>query len=72
MDYEKILSSWKSPLVARTKIEEFTQGAYKANSFSVFDCQNKGVKPRFRLGKKVFYFTSDVIAWIQNKKRKGE
>ena len=68
MDIKKILEDWKSPLVARTKIEEFTKGACKSSSFSVFDSSGCGVTPRFRINKKVFYFVTDVLSWIKNKK----
>ena len=70
MDIKKMLEDWKSPLVARTKIEEFTKGAYKANTFAVYDSTGDGVAPRFRLNKKIFYFVTDVVSWL--KKKKGD
>ena len=70
MDIKKIVEDWKSPLVARTKIEEFTKGAYKANTFAVYDSVGGGVVPSFKLNKKVFYFVADVISWL--KKKKGD
>lgn len=70
MDIKKILEEWKSPLVARTKIAEFTKGAYKASSFSVYDSIGGGVVPSFRINKKVFYFVTDVVSWL--KKKKGD
>lgn len=70
MDIKKIIEDWKSPLVARTKIEEFTKGAYRATTFAVYDATGCGVTPRFRLNKKIFYFVTDVISWL--KKKKGD
>lgn len=70
LNIEKMMEEWKSPIVARTKIEEFTHGAYKCNSLAVYDSLGCGVTPRFKINKKVFYFTKDVVSWI--KKKKGE
>lgn len=69
-DLEKLGSDWPSPFVARTKIEEFTKGAYKANTFAVYDSVGGGVVPSFKLNKRVFYFVTDVISWL--KKKKGD
>ena len=68
LDIKKMIENWKSPLIARAKINEFTKGAYKSNTFAVYDSLGCGVTPRYRINKKVFYFTSDVVSWLKNKK----
>ena len=37
LDIKKMMENWKSPLIARAKINEFTKGAYKSNTFAVYD-----------------------------------
>ncbi len=70
VNLKRFMDDWKSTLVARTRIDEFTQGMYKANSMATFDSLGTGVLPRFKIGKKVFYKTEDVINWISKKKGK--
>lgn len=70
IDLDKLAEDWKSGLVARTRIEEFTQGMYKASTMSVFDSLGVGILPRYKIGKKVFYKTEDIINWIRKKKEK--
>ncbi len=69
LDLKKMLEDWPSPLIARSKIGEFTKGAYKPNTFAVYDSSKCGVTPRFKINKKVFYFTTDVISWFIKRKK---
>ena len=72
IDLDKLAEEWPSPFVARSKIEEFTKGAYKKSSMSVYDSAGCGVKRRFVIRKTVFYLKSELVDWLKSKiKNKG-
>ena len=70
IDLDKLAEEWPSPFVARSKIEEFTKGLYKASTIRSFDSAGTGIKPKYKINKKVFYKVKDVIAWLRTKKEK--
>jgi len=67
MELKKLSEKWKSPFVAREKLEEFSGGLLKAHTMRNLDSQGIGIKGRIKIGKKVIYPTDEVVAWIEAK-----
>jgi hypothetical protein len=63
----KLKEKWPSPFVSRDRIEEFTEGLFKQTSMSTLDARGDGISPRYRIGNRVFYRTSDAIDWLKAK-----
>lgn len=70
IDLEKIAADWPSPFVARSEIEKFTKGLYKARSMNTLDGSGKGIKRKIKVGSKVSYLKQDIIDWIKERKRR--
>lgn len=67
--FEEFAEKWPSLFVARGEIEEFTEGMYKASTLNTFDAKGDGVSPRYRMGRRVFYRVSDLVAWGNGRKK---
>ena len=52
IDLDKLNNDWPSPIVARSEINNFTQGLYKPSSFRAFDGEKKGIKRKIKLNNK--------------------
>ena len=70
IDFDKLAEDWPSPFVARSEIEKFTKGLYKARSMNTFDARGDGLKRRIILGNKIAYLKNDVINWLKWRKNK--
>lgn len=73
MDFDtldKLDRDWKSPFVARSEIENFTQGRYKSSTFNTYDGARKGIRRQIRLNSKVAYLKKDILEWLKDKRRK--
>ena len=66
-ELEKLKEKWPSPFVSRDRISEFTEGLFKQSSMNTIDARGDGITPRYRIGNRVFYRTSDVIEWLKIK-----
>jgi len=57
---DTMVATWPSPVVARTKVEQFSGGIL--NSRTLANCDSLGIGPagRFRVGKKVCYPTKSL------------
>ena len=70
IDFDKLAEDWPSPFVARSEIEKFTKGLYKARSMATFDSIGNGLKRKICWGNKIGYLKKDVIEWLKGKKGK--
>jgi len=66
-ELDKLKEKWPSPFVSRDRISEFTEGMFKRSSMNTLDARGNGISPRYRIGNRVFYKTSDVISWLKTK-----
>ena len=66
-ELKKFIENWKSPFVAREKLEEFSGGLLKAHTMRNLDSQGTGIKGRIKIGKKVIYPTEEIVAWLEAK-----
>ena len=62
-DFSVFAEKWSSPIVARSKITEFTGGAYTSGYMANLDSSGDG-PPHFFLGKKVCYPIDLLIDWL--------
>lgn len=60
---------WPSEVVARTEIRQFTGGALTERYCANLDSAKKGIKGRFRIGRKICYPVSNVIDFLENRLR---
>lgn len=62
---QALADSWPSPYVAREEIERFTGGILTAKYAANLDAEGKGIKGRFRCGRKVVYPVASVVEFME-------
>lgn len=62
------ISQTAPPLLTRTEIQRITGGAVNAKTLANLDSLNdgSGIPDRIRVGSRIAYPTSAVIAWLRN------
>lgn len=60
---------WRSAVVARRVISDFTGGAYKPKSMQNEDSLGTGPKGRFLLGKMVVYPLDQLVKWLEERSK---
>jgi hypothetical protein len=63
---EGVLREQLSALVSRKKIYSVL-GTYTPETLANYDYQDKGIKGRVRIGRKIFYPRDEVIKWISER-----
>lgn len=61
---EKLVSGWKSEIVARSKIAEFSGGAIQGRTVANRESQGSPVPGRVLVGKQVVYPVRELAEWI--------
>lgn len=64
-----LADKWPSSHVARDKVEEFSGGIIKPKYLANLDSLGKGPSGRVKIGRKVAYPVSSLIAWLQGRAR---
>lgn len=64
---ENLLQKWPSDIVSRSEIPTFTGGAVASGTIANADCQGKGPKGRFCIGKRVCYPAASVVEWLKGR-----
>jgi len=64
---EILKRTWKSEVVARDLVKEFSGGMITPRTLANLDSLGKGPANRFMSGKKVCYFTDDLIEWLETR-----
>lgn len=59
--------SWRSEVVAREMVGEFSGGMIHPRTLANLDSQGLGPANRFTSGRKVCYFTDDLIEWLEER-----
>lgn len=62
--YNSLAEKWKSAIVAREKIGEFTGGTISPGRIANLDCVGQGPRERIRIGRKVCYPVQPLIDWL--------
>lgn len=69
---DEMARAWRSPVVARGKVEEFSGGVLNGRTLANLDSLGQGPKERFRMGRVVFYSVSALIDFIRERTEGGE
>jgi hypothetical protein len=67
IDLSSLSKNWKSPYVAREKIETFTGGIINRRTLANLDSAGKGPAGRIRIGRKVAYQVDSLISWLEER-----
>lgn len=67
VDLSSMAEHWGSGVVAREKIEEFTGGVIKPKTLANLDSEGKGPNGAIRIGRKILYPVTEVIAWLETR-----
>ncbi len=67
LDLSILLKNWPSPYVARSKVAKFSGDILNAGTLANLDSKGKGPKGRIRIGKKVAYPASSLVAWMEER-----
>ena len=62
-----LAKNWPSPFVARQQIEKFSGGILNSKSMANLDSLGHGPRGRFKVGRKVAYPVSAVIAFLESR-----
>jgi len=67
VDLSILLENWPSPYVARSEVRKFSGGILHPRTMANLDALNKGPKGRIRMGRKVFYLTTSLVTWMEER-----
>lgn len=65
--FERLAKSWKSPIVARHKIEEFSGGTLSRGHLANLDSQKLGPKGKMMIGGRVAYDVDLLVDWMRGR-----
>ena len=65
-DLSILSKEWKSPYIAREKVEGFTGGIVNPRYLANLDSKGEG-PPRIRVGRKVAYLVKPFIEWLEER-----
>jgi hypothetical protein len=65
--FQEMADRWKSPIVARTKIEAFTGGVMSEKYIANLDSAGKGPAGRVRMGRKIAYPVDLLCDWLEGR-----
>lgn len=55
------------PTIARKNVSKLLGGIVSAKTLANLDSIGKGPKRKFKIGKTVCYYTTDLLEWIENR-----
>lgn len=61
--FNELASKWKSAIVSRDSISEFTGGAISSGRMANLDCLGEGPE-RIRIGRKICYPVKTLVLWL--------
>lgn len=64
---DELAAKWPSIILAREEVGRFTGGAINPRTLANLDCQGRGPKGAFKLGKKVVYPVKAFISWMKER-----
>ena len=64
---ESMADKWPSSVIARTEVEKFTGGIISEKYLANLDCAGRGPEGRVRIGRKIVYPVSALIAWLASR-----
>jgi len=74
-DFEKVFDQmaerWKSSIVARRSIREFTGGLYSTKFLANADCRHEGPEGGFTVGGQKAYPVESVVTWLKGRSAKS-
>ncbi len=66
-DLSSMAAKWQSSHVARDRVGEFSGGIITSKYLANLDSAGKGPSGRVKIGRKVAYPVSSLIAWLQGR-----
>lgn len=67
MNIHDIFKNWRSPFITREQLYEVTGGLIHPKTIRNLDSAGKGIRGRFRVGRKVAYPIDEVVKFLENK-----
>lgn len=64
---DDLKNEWKSKIIAREKLSEFTGGVLNSRHIANLDSAGRGIPGKMRCGKKIYYPIENVIAFIKSR-----
>lgn len=67
--FQELARRWPSPLVARDQktLDKFSGGVLNARTLANLDNLGEGPPNRVRFGRKVAYYASDLVEWMEKR-----
>jgi hypothetical protein len=60
------LKDYYPPIIGRSQIGNFFPGVLNSKTLANFESQGLGI-PKYKIGKRVFYFIEDILRYIEMK-----
>jgi hypothetical protein len=68
--FDKLESSWPSPVVARSEVGRFSGGLLNPKTLANRDSLGEGPKERVRVGRKIGYTAHSLAEWMRSQANK--
>jgi hypothetical protein len=66
-EYQRLGERWKSAWVSRQEIGSFTGGVVSEKYMANLDSRGLGPKGRIRVGRKIAYPVTELVAWLEGR-----
>lgn len=66
-DLSHLADKWRSSIVARNQVKEFSGGLFSGRYLANLDSLGKGPKGRIRVGRQVAYRVPYLISWMEER-----
>ncbi len=63
--FQAMAEKWPSGIVSRAEVPRFTGGLISEKYIANLDSVGKGCPGRFRIGRKIAYSITEMIAWLE-------
>ena len=70
MNFKKLLETWPSPFIARSRLSEATGGVLNARTMANHDSMGTGIKGKTIVGGRVVYEVARVVEWLEGREKR--
>lgn len=65
--FSQLVESWPSPIVARSRVGEFSGGLFSPGTLANADSRGDGPAGKINIGRKAAYPTTALVEWMRRK-----
>ncbi len=65
--FSELIESWPAPIVARSRVGEFSGGLFSPRTLANADSRGDGPVGKINIGRKAAYPTTALVDWMRRK-----